>query len=138
MFFAIYFCPGFISAYNFAVMYTFPYYFINRVYFVGKAAEQIMYAALADIDIKNIVEHFLHPGKWHILPCIKISDKPFDVRAITYGGIYPIGKIRDSCVPTFTFFTVYLIFCKYGFNRRYVQYLAAFFFLPHYTVELIS
>jgi hypothetical protein len=42
-----------------------------------KEFEQVMNHTFAYLEPKNITEHFFHPGKRNVLPCVEVTNKAF-------------------------------------------------------------
>jgi|GEM_PF-6232820 len=76
-----------------------------------------MYAALADVDVEHVGHHFLHPFEGQVLPCMEISDKPFDIVAIAYRGTGHLGEIGYRTAPAGPLRPVGTVFRPNGLYR---------------------
>lgn len=72
-----------------------PYRFVERCGPVGETGQQVMYAALADVDVEHVAHHFPHSFEGKVLPCVEIADKPLDVAPVAYRGTRFFGEVGD-------------------------------------------
>jgi hypothetical protein len=85
VFVAIYAYTGLISANDKVCGNALFDLLVGRFCFPGKTLEQLVNSTFTNLKPKDITEHFFHPGKRKVLPCIEVTNKALGAQTVAYG-----------------------------------------------------